>query len=167
MEATFDFRHAYPEILLLVGTQTGNAEIVAQAVEEMLEHYGFVVELQSMVDAEPEVLNDFSQLIVCTSTFGEGELPDMADTFHDAIRAVAPDLAHLAFGVISLGDRHYAHFANAGDIFTDTLEALGAVAILDVYRIDQGPTLDQIEAAQAWSLHCAQAFSNVFADDEE
>lgn len=164
MDTVWDFSNAYEDILVLTGTQTGNAEMVAEAVQDMLSRHGFQVTVLSMLDAEVGVLDAYSQLIVCTSTFGEGELPDMADAFHDALSAQQPDLSHLAYGTIALGDRHYAQFAHAGDVFETLLDACGAVAVIDIHRIDQGPQPHQLEAAQDWSLQCAAAFSEVFAD---
>lgn len=166
MSDVFDFSNAYADILLLVGTQTGNAEIVAEAIQEMLERHGFAITILSLMDAEVDVLDMHSQLILCTSTFGEGELPDIAEDFYAALKRQQPDLSHLAFGIIALGDRHYAYFAHAGDVFQEALEVCGAVPVIDIHRIDQGPRPAQIEAAQDWSLQCAAAFSEVFANVE-
>lgn len=164
-----DFSTAYPEVLLLVGTQTGNAARVADDVAARLEAYGFDVDLRPMEEAEPALLGEASQLIVCTSTHGDGELPDAAQPLYEALAALQPDLEHLAYGVIALGDRTYGeHFAAAGRRWRGLLDACGALEVIEPHIIDRGPRRAQIDEAGRWSLFCAAAFAEAFAytDDD-
>lgn len=167
MTEYLDLSTAHPEVLLLVGTRTGNAELVADAVAEALRPYGFLVDVVLMMDVEPELLYDYAQVIVCTSTYGEGEPPEMAQDFYEALAQGGADLSHLAYGIISLGDRHYEHFAQGGRLFEALLDRLGAVAVIDLHEIDQGPRPEQLRAAQAWALDCVLAFAEAFAPAEE
>ncbi|GAB5520660.1 MAG: hypothetical protein RhofKO_29110 [Rhodothermales bacterium] len=166
MELSFDFSNAYPDILLLTGTQTGNAETVAEAVAAMLDAHGFAPTVRSMMDTDMGDLDAVSQLIVITSTYGEGELPDTAHDFHAALNETQPDLSHLAYGVIALGDSHYAHFANGGRLMDAALAGCQALPVLPIHTIDQGPTRAQLEEAMLWAMQCAEAFSEAFAEDE-
>lgn len=163
--AHYDFSTAYPDVLVLVGTRTGNAQRVAERVAEALAPVGFAVRVVNMIDAGPEVLEAADQLVVCTSTHGEGELPDTAVDFYEALAAARPDLGHLAYGVVALGDRHYERFAHGGALFRTLLDALGAVEVIDPFEIDQGPTLRDLSGAADWALVCAAAFAEAFAEE--
>lgn len=165
--SAYDFSTAYPDILVLVGTRTGNAEIVAEHVAGALRPCGFAVRVVSMIDAAPADLDAADQLIVCTSTHGEGDLPDTAVDFYAALEAERPALGHLAYGVVALGDRYYDNFAQGGQRFRDLLDALGAVEVIASHEIDQGPRPDQLRAVAAWALACAAAFAAAFAPDED
>lgn len=164
MEPTFDFSHAYPDIFIATGTQTGNAEMVADHVAEMLTAHGFTPTVKSMLEVELDDLASVSQFIVVTSTYGDGELPDTAQDFYDTLVEQQPDLSHIAYGIIALGDTDYEEFAQAGVLFDEALTASQAIGVIAMHTIDQGPTRSHIEDASVWALQCAQAFSDAFAD---
>jgi len=164
MEPTFDFSYAYPEIFIATGTQTGNAETVADRVADVLTAHGFTPTVTSMLEIAVEDLAAVSQLIVVTSTYGDGEPPDTAQSFYDALVEQQPDLSHMAYGIIALGDTDYEEFANAGALFDEALTASQAIGVIAAHTIDKGPTKQDIEAASFWALQCAEAFSEAFAD---
>jgi MioC protein len=164
MREKLDFSTAYPEILLLYGTRSGNSRIVAAEMARTLEYVGFTVELVDMAGAGPEVIGRFNQLILCSSTHGEGELPRGPKAFHDALAALQPDLDHVAYGIVALGDRNYVNFAAAATHWQNVLDACGAIRVVEPHRIDQGPTRAQLADASRWALACAAAFSEAFSD---
>jgi sulfite reductase alpha subunit-like flavoprotein len=164
MSESYDFSSAYPQILVLFGTRTGNTEKVARSVAEMLQNVGFEVSLEDMAGTTPDRIANFHQVILCSSTHGEGELPDVPHAFHEALVSGRPDLAHVAYGVIALGDTTYEHFAAAADHFEKAMDACEAVRVIDAFRIDRGPYQDQIREACRWALRCAQEFSAAFSD---
>ncbi|MEM1125691.1 MAG: flavodoxin domain-containing protein [Bacteroidota bacterium] len=165
MEA-LDLSTAYPDVLLLVGTQTGHAEWVAEELAEALDALGFDVDLQLMMDAEAALLEDASQLVICTSTHGQGALPEGSQPLFDALAEGAPDLAHVAFGVVALGDHAYEpHFIAAARQWQRLLKRCGALEATDPYVIDQGPTRDDLEGVASWGRRLATAFAAAFADE--
>jgi len=140
-------------ILLLVATQTGNAERVAETVESVLESAGIRVEYTDMWDAYPEMLNDRIWTIICTSTWGEGELPDNAIDFVTDLDAIEPSLNHLSYGIIGLGDHHYdPNFCAAAGIFEALFERLGAERIVEKLELDEGPSDLDLDACKDWTL---------------
>lgn len=154
----------HPDVLLLFGTQTGNAETVAYAMAQTLEAAGFTAHLLDMADAYPELLADYHQLMVCISTWGEGELPDNAYDLYEGLAAVQPDLAHLAFGIVALGDHYYdPHFCEAGRLMATQLIEAGATAVYPMLEIDTGPTDQDLAAAEDWTRACATAFEAYLA----
>ena len=161
-----DLSTAYAEILVLVGTETGTAAEVAATVAEALRGWGFEVDVVDMAEAEPGVLDAYSQLIVCTSTHSEGALPAPAQPFRAALIAEEPDLSYLAYGIVALGDRAYEpHFIEAAHTWDRTLTRLGAVEACPMHVIDGVVLESDHAAARRWALSCAEGFAAAFADE--
>ena len=154
-----DLSSAHPDVLVLVGTQTGNSEIVAAAVAETLGALGFAAHVLDMAEAVPEDLAAYRQLVAVTCTWSGGTFPDNAVEYVDALEALAPDLAGLAFGVVGLGDRDYDPFYQTAAHRLDALLAgFGARRAAAPCEIDGGPTAAHLAEAQAWATRLAAAF---------
>lgn len=155
-----DLSGAYRDVLVLVGTQTGNSERVAAAVAERLHEVGFTCHVVDMAEAYPEMLADYHQLVAVLCTWAEGTFPDNAKDFYAALAALKPPLPHLAYGLVGLGDRDYdPYFLTAADDLHAALTACGARSIVERHEIDGTPTPDDVAAAGAWALRCARAFA--------
>ena len=155
-----DLHDAQPDVLVLVGTQTGNSEVVADALAEALGDLGFAVHLLDMAEAYPELLADYRQLIAVTCTWSDGTFPDNAVDFAESLGAVRPDLASVRFGVCGLGDRDYDPFyQTAAYRLVDLLRACGATEAEPLHDIDGGPTPEDVERAVEWAVRCAEAFA--------
>ncbi len=155
-----DLSAADPDVLVLVGTQTGNSEIVADALAERLGDLGFAVHVLDMAEAYPELLEDHRQLVAVTCTWSEGTFPDNAVDFMEAFEAVAPDLAGVRFAVCGLGDRDYdPYYQTAAYRLVDLLRQRGAAAVVPIHEIDGGPTADDVAGAVAWGERVAEAFA--------
>ncbi len=154
-----DLSAAHPDVLVLVGTQTGNSEIVAAAIAETLGALGFAAHVLDMAEAVPEDIAAYKQLIAVTSTWSGGTFPDNAVEYVEALEGLAPDLSALAFGVVGLGDRDYDPFyQTAARRLDGMLEALGATRSAEPCEIDGGPTPADIAATQVWATGLARAF---------
>jgi MioC protein len=105
---------------------------------------------------EPSVFADREAVyLVCTSTYGQGDVPDNAKALYEALRAQKPDLAGVRYGVFGLGDRTYAETYNyGGKRFDDILAQLGAERIGERLMHDASsgtlPEEIAIEWAEAW-----------------
>lgn len=114
-------------VKILVGTMTGTAELVADEIAEVLNDKGLEAEIELMDDLDSGVFADGGTFIVCTSTYGSGDVPDNAHAFMDSLQADAPDLSGVRFGVFALGDMTYAQtFCFGGKQFDEQLTKLGA-----------------------------------------
>ncbi len=148
------------KILMLIGTQTGNTETVAEAVAQHLAVAGHLIHFVDLADAYPEMLMEYPHLILATSTWGDGELPDNALDFYETLLALAPDLSHLQYAILALGDHTYdPYFCKAAEIFQDILHQFGARQSQAPYEIDAGPTKDDIRGACEWAIKVSLAFN--------
>jgi sulfite reductase alpha subunit-like flavoprotein len=155
-----DLSGAYPDVLVLVGTQTGNSETVADAVAAQLGDVGFSCHVTDMAEAYPEMLADYRQLVVVLCTWAEGTFPDNTIAFFEALTALAPPLGHLAYGLVALGDRDYEpYYQTAAYRLAGALDALGAHRARTMHEIDGVPTPTDVAGAAAWALGLAEAFA--------
>ncbi|MFJ3383510.1 MULTISPECIES: sulfite reductase subunit alpha [unclassified Curtobacterium] len=120
---------------VLFGTQTGNAEFLADQLVAGATARGLGGRTTALDDVSPEQLAGMSHVLVVTSTYGEGEMPDNAGLFWDAIQAsTVPRLEALQYAVLGLGDTSYDEFCQAGKLIDTRLEQLGASRVHD--RVD-------------------------------
>ena len=117
-------------LLFLFGSQTGSSERLARRFAKEGEKLGFETRVLGMESYSTIDLTKEKRLIIITSTYGDGEMPDNAQTFWEYLKnGTAPRLEHLEFSVLALGDRNYTQFCQAGKAFDERLEALGAKRI--------------------------------------
>ncbi|MEL6411250.1 MAG: sulfite reductase flavoprotein subunit alpha [Pseudomonadota bacterium] len=132
---------------ILFGTQTGNAEEVANEAADLARSKGFSPRVADLDAVDMQQLSAMQNLVVVVSTYGEGEMPDNAELFWDALSAdTAPRLEDLNYGVLALGDTSYEHFCQAGKLIDMRLEQLGAKRL--AARVDCD--VDFEEVATAW-----------------
>lgn len=118
------------EVTVLYGSQTGNAQGLAENAGKQLEQSGFQVTVSSMSDFKPNQLKKVTNLLIVVSTHGEGEPPDNALSFHEFLHGRrAPKLEDLRFSVLALGDSSYEFFCQTGKEFDQRLEELGGKRI--------------------------------------
>lgn len=135
------------EVIILYGSQTGNAQRLAENAGKALEGNGFQVIVSSMSDFKANHLKKAQNLLIIVSTHGEGEPPDNALSFHEFLHGRrAPKLDGLRFSVLSLGDSSYEFFCQTGKEFDQRLEELGATRLYP--RVDCD--LDYDEPASEW-----------------
>ena len=124
-----------PALRILYGTQTGNAEGVANDAAAAAKTQGFDVKVSGLDEIEVEEFAGLKYVLIVTSTYGEGEMPDNAELFWEALSSsVAPRMEGVSFGVLALGDTSYDGFCQAGKLFDTRLEQLGASRVLQ--RVD-------------------------------
>lgn len=139
-------------LTILVGTMTGTADLVAQDVRDALEADGAAVEIAQMDGLGADALAAPGLYLICTSTYGQGDVPDNARGFFEALEAARPSLAHIRYGVIALGDRTYAGtFCDGGRRFDALLAGLGARRMGEPLLHDASSGDMAEEVAVAWA----------------
>ncbi len=135
-------------LLVLFGSQTGTAEKLARQIAKESKSRGCN---SRVVDAAEHAKIDWSKennLLVVTSTYGDGDMPDNAQAFWDWLQTDAPkSLSHLNFSVLALGDTNYENFCAAGKKIDARLESLGAKRIHPLADCD----LDYEAKAKEWT----------------
>lgn len=136
---------AAPAIPLTIafGSQTGTAESLSKKAAKKLNAANFDAKVLDMSELSPADLAEIENLLIITSTYGEGEPPDNAAEFHAALLAEgAPSCAGLNFSVLGLGDSSYPDFCQCSKEIDARLEALGATRIADMVEVDGDPDDD-------------------------
>jgi len=140
------------KINILVGTMTGTAQMCAQEMELALDGDDLQVATHLMDKLEPSVFADRQSVyLICTSTYGQGDVPDNAKALYDDLKARRPDLSQLRYGVFGLGDRTYAETFNfGGQRFDELLAELGAKRIGERVKHDASSGVLPEEMASEW-----------------
>ena len=159
-------------LLLLYGSQTGNAEAIAKELHAELGGDQAGVQLSSMADfvqadGELRSLPSFPLLLVVLSTTGQGDAPDSASKFLRALRkrlqptsasssspsasasaSPPPFLSGCQYGVLALGDTNYSNFCKPGLRLDADLSKLGGRRWLAVAAADDATSLQA--AVEPW-----------------
>lgn len=134
-------------ISVVYGSETGNAQSLAEIFADRLVEHNYTVKLTAMDEIKQKEFKKVEDLFVITATHGEGDPPDNALTFHEFIHSrKAPKLENVRFSVLALGDESYEYFCQTGKDFDAKLLELGAERLADRQDCD----LDFDDLAEKW-----------------
>ena len=131
---------------ILYATQTGNAEEVAQNLSSLAKNKGFNVNINEMNHYTMDQFRKLKNVAIVTSTYGEGEVPEMGIEFWKELESSSIKISNLKYGLIALGDRSHEIFCGAGKSISKKLDELDGNKIIENLECD-GDT----EGTQEWS----------------
>lgn len=149
------------ELLILFGTESGNAEALAEETLSKAGSLGIKAKIANMGDMTLERLKEVQNLLVIVSTWGDGEPPDEAAAFHELVMSKsAPKMENKRFSVLGLGDTSYELFCQTGKDFDQRLEQLGGTRLYDRKDCD----VDFDDDFKEWSDGSLKAFQKIFSE---
>ena len=123
-------------LAMFFGSQTGNAAGLAEKTAKMAADYGLVPTVYDMDGFDASKLNSHPRTLIITSTWGEGEMPDNAETLWNTVSSGKPSLANVHFSVCAIGDSSYDEFCKAGTDWDEKYVELGAKRVHDIQLCD-------------------------------
>lgn len=138
------------EIGIFVGTMYGNALLVAEEAQTLLNEQGHKATVYEDPQADDWALYQDKYALIVTSTTGQGDLPEsIAPLFH-FIRDSLGYQPDLHYGVIALGDSTYSHFCGGGKQFDALLQEQNAQRVGDVLLIDASEDPEPETRSNPW-----------------
>ena len=147
---------AMPKILILVGTESGNAQMVADAVKPVLVAAGHAVDVTDKAATPADLVSHDVLLVVC-ATHGSGDIPTNIQPLAQTLERDRPDLSNHRYGVIALGDMTYQDtFCGGGKKVDKVFELCGAQKLGKRLEVDASSQPLPDEEALGW-VECWKA----------
>jgi MioC protein len=138
-------------LTILVGTMTGTAQLVADEVADAVRARGIEASVLPMDGLDAAVFAEGGAFLVCSSTYGQGDVPDNAQALFADLERARPDLKRVRYGIIGLGDRTYAQtFCFGPKRFDALLQSLDAKHIGEPMLHDASAGTVPEEVALDW-----------------
>ncbi|QOJ08813.1 assimilatory sulfite reductase (NADPH) flavoprotein subunit [Nitrosomonas sp. H1_AOB3] len=129
-------------------SETGNSTELAIRLAALAVEQGLSPTLVGIADYKVRKLKEEQDLLIITSTHGEGDPPQSGMEFFEFVEGrKAPSLSGLRYAILALGDMSYEHFCGAGKRLDERFEALGAKRLQP--RVDCD--VDYEDPAAVWS----------------
>ena len=148
---------AQRSLTILYGSETGTALSLGEALAQHAAALGLAATAVDMADYKPSALKQEQDLLVITSTHGEGEPPQPALGFFEFIAGrKAPRLDDVRYAVLALGDSTYEFYCESGKKLDRRFEELGATRL--EARIDCD--VDQIGQGKSWAIRLLETLAS-------
>ena len=137
-------------LLILVGTESGNAQMVADALKPVLAAAGHSVDVTDKAATSADLESHDVLLVVC-ATHGSGDIPTNILPLSEILEQERPDLSGHRYGIIALGDMTYQDtFCGGGKKVDRALELCGARRLGDRLEVDASSQPLPDEEALSW-----------------
>ena len=134
-------------VTVIFGSQSGNAEMIAWDIKKAAGEHNLLVNIVDMNEINVTTLSQSERILVISSTFGEGDMPDNATALWEEInQADGVDLSGSFYSVLALGDSSYDFFCEAGKKWDKRLAELGAFRLSALVECD----VDYTDRADQW-----------------
>ena len=125
------------QLHILVATMTGTAESVAQSLQLACSDAFNPIHIHRMESVDAAIFDADAVFLLCSSTYGSGDVPDNGQALYAQLDADPRYLGHVRYGLVALGDSSYGDTYGMGGLqFDARLQDLGAQRIGDICRLD-------------------------------
>ena len=146
-------------LTILFGSQTGNAAGLAEKTAKLASNYGLNANVVDMDGYNKANLASIKRLLIITSTWGEGEMPDNAEDLWQSVQSDAPGLSAMHYSVCAIGDTSYDEFCKAGTDWDDKLSSLGAHSVQPIQMCD-------VDFDEPWTKWVLEALPRIACVDD-
>ena len=144
-------------IRILVGTMTGTAGLCADEMCDALLNGGYRTELLPMDKLDATIFVPSKAYIICTSTYGHGDVPDNAKKLYNSLMSQNLNLKGVYYGIFALGDiTHKETFCWGGINFDKALRKLQAGRVGEIFKHDATSGELPEDIAGVWAVHWAK-----------
>lgn len=145
-------------LAIFFGSQTGNAAGLAEKTAKLAVAYGLEPTVIDMDGYDQSKFASHKRILIITSTWGEGEMPDNAEELWNATSASNPSLSGVHYSVCAIGDSSYDEFCKAGEDWDEKFAALGATRIVTMKLCD-------VDFDEPWSQWVAEVLPRIACVD--
>ena len=151
----------------MTGSVFGTATITSDEIETALTEAGHAV-----TRPDPPAIDNLTDeskdwLVVCTSSTGNGDLPDDLVPLYTGLVNDYPKIIHLTYVVVALGDSSYENFCGGGLTMDAALADLGARRAAEPLKIDALETTEPEEIAPQWVVDVVNNAVNDVANKDD
>lgn len=146
-------------LTILFGSQTGNAAGLAEKTGKLAEKYGLTANVADMDGFDAGAMASSKRLLIITSTWGEGEHPDNAESLWNTVNSGNPGMGSVSYSVCAIGDTSYDEFCKAGLDWDEKLASLSAKRVHDIVLCD-------VDFDAPWQVWVHDALSKIACVDE-
>lgn len=125
------------KVLILYGSLTGNTELVAQQISEVLSNNNIKHDLFNAQEFSPKKSLEYDALILGSSTWDYGQLQEDFASFFNEIENL--DFREKQFAIFGCGDSGYEEFCKAVDIIEKFFIDQKAKEIIQSLKVDGYP----------------------------
>jgi len=137
-------------MLILVGTESGNAQLVADALKPVLSAAGHAVDVTDNAASAADLMAH-DVLLVVSATHGSGDIPTNITPLAEMLERERPDLSGHRYGVIALGDMTYQDtFCGGGKKLDRLFASCGARKLGERLEVDASSQPLPDEEALGW-----------------
>ena len=140
-------------IHLIVGSEQGNTEYLANELSDLLSSYDHQVTCHEQPQYGDIPRQDCIWIVI-TATFGAGEYPANIQPFVNDLTKNQPNLSAVEYAVIAVGDKSYDTFCQSGRDIDDLLGKFSAKKQYDRLEMcvneHDDPLLSAFEWIQNW-----------------
>lgn len=138
------------KVLIAYATTTGNTQKVAELIHTQLSASVNNVELKNMADIKAIDLNDYSWIILGSSTMEAGSLNIFSEDFFADLEATEIDLSGKKINIFGLGDKMYPDFCGACEIMQAAVVNKKGTVSGEVLKIDGKPNANTKDIVASW-----------------